>query len=132
MVDPLTGVGTVHALRRDLMLQQAWPGAGRRPPVVVALDVDALDQVREAMGPEAGNHVLKSLADVAPFALRAQDRVYRSGRNQLTLLLPATDEAGAESARKGLEAALRRTLAGRGYPEIRLSARRVDAVALAS
>ena len=132
MVDPLTGVGTLHALRRDWMLQQAMPGSGAEPSAVVALDVAGLDGIREAMGAQAGNQVLKSLVDVAPFTLRTQDRVYRSGRNQLTLLLPATDAAGAESARKGLEDALQRTLAGRGYPEIRLSARKVDAVALAS
>lgn len=132
MVDPLTGVGTLHALRRDLMLEQAWPGAGKHVPVLVALEIGALDQIRLAMGAEAGDLVLKSLVEVAPFALRAQDRVYRSGRNQLTLLLPAADEAGAETARRDLEAALQRCLSGRGYPEVRLFARKLDAVALAS
>jgi GGDEF domain-containing protein len=132
MVDPLTGVGTLHALRRDLMLEQAWPMAGRGESVLVALQIDALDQIRLAMGSEAGDHVLKSLVEVAPFALRAQDRVYRSGRNQLTLMLPAADEAVAETARRELEAALQRCLADRGYPEVRLSARKLDPVALAS
>ena len=132
MVDPLTGVGTLHALRRDLMLEQAWPGAGKPVSVLVALRIDGLDQIRLAMGAEAGDYVLKSLVEVAPFALRAEDRVYRSGRNQLTLMLPAADEAGPERARRELEAALQRCLAGRGYPEVQLSARKLDAVALAS
>jgi len=132
MVDPLTGVGTLHALRRDLMLQQAWPGAGKPVSVLVALQIDGLDQIRLAMGAAAGDYVVKSLVEVAPFALRAQDRVYRSGRNQLTLMLPAADEVGAEGARRELEAALQRCLTGRGYPEVRLTARKLDAVALAS
>jgi GGDEF domain-containing protein len=132
MVDPLTGVGTMHALRRDLMLEQAWPLGGRRAAVVVALDVAALDQIRVDMGAAAGDHVLKSIVEVAPFALRTQDRIYRSGRSQLTLLLPGMDGAGAESARSALETALHRRLAGRGYPEVRLAARTLDPVALAS
>jgi GGDEF domain-containing protein len=114
------------------MLAKAWPGAGRPTPVLVAVEVDALDQIRLAKGAEAGDHVLKCLVEVAPFALRSQDRVYRSGRNQLTLLLPGTNDSGAETARSGLETGLQRRLAGRGYPEISLSARRLDAVALAS
>lgn len=100
--------------------------------ILLALEIEPLDQIRLAMGAEAGDHVLKSLVEVAPFALRAQARVYRSGRSQLTLMLPSADQAGAETARRDLEAALQRCLTGRGYPEVRLSARKLDAVALAS
>jgi GGDEF domain-containing protein len=132
MVDPLTGVGTMHALRRDLMLEQAWPVGSREAPALIALEVPSLDQIRMDMGPEAGDQVLKCLVELAPFALRTEDRIYRSGRNQLTVLLPGTDLAGAESARGALEAALQRRLDGRGYPEVRLASRKLDPVALAS
>jgi GGDEF domain-containing protein len=132
MVDPLTGVGTIHALRRDLMLEQTWPVADRRSPTVVALEIAPLDRIREAMGAPAADRVLKSLVEVAPFALRTQDRVYRSGRNQLTVVLPGGEGAGAEGARNALETALQRHLAGKGYPELRLTARKLDPIALAS
>jgi GGDEF domain-containing protein len=132
MVDPLTGIGTIHALRRDLMLEQTWPMAGRGALVLVAVEIVALDKIRADMGPEAANHVLKSLVEVAPFTLRAQDRVYRSGRNQLTLILPGVDKAAPEGARAALETALQRRVAGHGYPEPHLAARRLDPVALAS
>jgi GGDEF domain-containing protein len=132
MVDPLTGIGTMHALRRDLMLQEAWPAGGRQAPVIIALEVRSLDQIRVDMGPEAGDRVLKCLVEVAPFALRTQDRIYRSGRNQLTLLLPGTEGVDPERARAALEVGLRRRLDGRGYPEVHLAARKLDPVALAS
>jgi hypothetical protein len=132
MVDPLTGVGTIHALRRDLMLEQTWPVAGRRSPTLVALEIEPLDQIRADMGVPAADRALKSLVEVAPFALRTQDRVYRSGRNQLTVLLPGGEGAGAEGARSALETALQRHLAGKGYPDLRLTARKLDPVALAS
>jgi hypothetical protein len=132
MVDPLTGIGTMHALRRDLMLEQAWPVGTRKAPVIIALEIAPLDQIRVDMGPEAGDRVLKCLVEVAPFALRTQDRIYRSGRNQLTLMLPGTDGLDAESARNALEVGLQRRLDGCGYPEVRLAARKLDPVALAS
>jgi GGDEF domain-containing protein len=131
MVDPLTGVGTIHALRRDLMLEQASPLGGGQAPALVALDIAALAEIRTSMGPEAGDQVLKSLVEVAPFALRTQDRIYRSGRNQLMMLLPGADRSGAESARSALEAALQRRLHGRGYPEVHLASRNLDPIALA-
>jgi GGDEF domain-containing protein len=132
MVDPLTGVGTIHALRRDLMLEQAWPMSSRKTSALMALEIGALEQIRSDMGAEAGDQVLKCLVELAPFALRTQDRIYRSGRNQLTVMLPGTDPAGAESARSALETALQRRLDGRGYPEVRLASSKLDPVALAS
>jgi GGDEF domain-containing protein len=132
MVDPLTGIGTIHALRRDLMLEQAWPVGSPKTPALVALEIGALEQIRSDMGTEAGDQVLKCLVEVAPFALRTQDRIYRSGRNQLTVLLPGTEPDGAESARSALETALQRRLHGRGYPEVRLASSKLDPVALAS
>jgi GGDEF domain-containing protein len=132
MVDALTGVGTLHALRRDLMLEQAWPVGSRKTSALIALEIGALEQIRSDMGTEAGDQVLKCLVEVAPFALRTQDRIYRSGRNQLTVMLPGTDPAGAESARSALETALQRRLDGRGYPEVHLASSKLDPVALAS
>jgi GGDEF domain-containing protein len=132
MVDPLTGIGTMHALRRDLMLEQSWPVGSRQAPVIIAVEIASLDQIRVDMGAEAGDRLLKCLVEVAPFALRTQDRIYRSGRNQLTLLLPGTDGVDAEGARSALETGLQRRLDGRGYPAVRLAARKLDPVALAS
>jgi GGDEF domain-containing protein len=132
MVDPLTGVGTIHALRRDLMLEQAWPKGSREAPSLIALEIAPLAQIRTDMGAEAGDQVLKCLVEIAPFALRTEDRIYRSGRDQLTVLFPGTDRAGTESALSALETALRRRLDGRGYPEVRLASRKLDPVALAS
>jgi hypothetical protein len=57
--------------------------------------------------------------------------LYRSGRDQLILVTGGTDDAGVEAARSGLEAALGRFLTDRGFPEVRLKARRVDPATLA-
>jgi GGDEF domain-containing protein len=128
MVDPTTGAGTLQALWRDLGLQ------GERNPggvALVALDFEALDQIRLVLGNGSADDVVKGLVEVAPFALRARDRVYRSGRDQLMLVLPGADDEVVEAARWGLEMALGRFLSDRGFPEVRLTARRVDPASLA-
>jgi GGDEF domain-containing protein len=129
MVDPRTGAGTLHALRRDLGLQ----GERDAGPVtaVVAIDFESLDQLRHVLGDQAAEDVVKGLVEVAPFALEARHRIYRSGRDQLILLLPGADDERVEAARWGLEFALARFLVDRKFPEVRLHARRVDPAALA-
>ena len=131
MVDPTTGAGTNLALERDVKMELAAAGGGQ-PPALVALTVLGLDQVRLSMGNDAAEDALKAMVEVAPFALRARDRIYRAGRNQMALLLPATDRPSAEAARASLELAFGPVLSGRGYPELKLEARSIQLTALAS
>jgi GGDEF domain-containing protein len=131
MVDPQTGAGTLHALRRDLSLQ-GGPDIDAGPvTAVVAIDFEALDQLRLVLGDQAAEEVVRGLVEVAPFALEARHRVYRSGRDQLILMLPGADDERVEAARWGLEFALGRFLADRKFPEVRLNARRINPAALA-
>ena len=124
MVDPTTGAGTMAALRRDLALQKNSGG----PPEgkVVGLEIETLDQFRLVLGPGAADEVIRGLVEVAPFALHARDRVYRFGRDKLILWLGARKNADVEEARSGLEEAVTRFLADRGFPEVRLVARALD------
>ena len=128
MVDPTTGAGTMAALRRDLALQKNAGG----PPhgKVVGLEIETLDQFRMVLGAGAADEVIRGLVEVAPFALQARDRVYRFGRDKLILWLGASQDAEVEKARSGLEEAVTRFLADRGFPEVRLLARALDAAAL--
>ena len=129
-VDLDTGAGTLQALHRDLSLEQEREGDGSGT-AVLALEFEGLDQIRLVLGEASVEDVVKGLVEVAPFALAARDRLYRSGRDQLILVIAGTDDAGVEVARSGLEAALRRFLSDRGFPEVRLNARRVDPATLA-
>jgi len=132
MVDPMTGAGTADALRRDLSLVRAAVGAGQPAAAAAVLSVEGLDQVRLTMGTEAAVAVLRALVEVAPFALQARDRIYRAGRTEMALLLPGADHTRVEAARAGLELALSRVLADRGFPEVRLAVRPLGSLAAAS
>jgi GGDEF domain-containing protein len=130
MLDPGTGAGTLHALRRDLGLRREDDRAGGGT-AVIALDFKALDQIRLVLGDDSAEDVIKGLVEVAPFALGARDAVYRSGRDQLILLLRGANDEAVEAARAALQSALGRFLTDRGFPEVGLGARRVDPATLA-
>jgi len=129
MVDPTTGAGTMAALRRDLSLQRT--SAGMPGGKVVGVEIQTLDQFRLVLGSGAADEVIRGLVEVAPFALQARDRVYRFGRDKLILWLGASKDAEVEKARLGLEEAVTRFLADRGFPEVRLLARTLDPAAIA-
>jgi GGDEF domain-containing protein len=128
MVDPITGAGTMAALRRDLALQET--SAGMPDGKVVGLEIETLDQFRLVLGSGAADEVIRGLVEVAPFALQARDRVYRFGRDKLILWLGASKDSEVEKARVGLEEAVKRFLADRGFPEVRLLARTLDRAAI--
>jgi GGDEF domain-containing protein len=130
MVDLDTGAGTLQALRRDLTLEHERNGHGAGT-AVVALGFVGLDQIRLVLGEESVEDVVKGLVEVAPFALSARDRLYRSGRDELLLLISSSEDDDVETARSGLETALCRFLSDRGFPEVRLDARRIDPATLA-
>ncbi len=127
MVDPETGVGTVHALARDLALERAARTAHSGRWALVALAIQSLDQVRLVLGEEPVRDMFRGLVEIAPFALHARDRLYRTGRDELSVLLPKAEDGAVEDARARLELALTTYLAGRGLPAITLVARVIDA-----
>jgi hypothetical protein len=98
---------------------------------MVGLEIAALDQFRLVLGPDAAEEVIRGVVEVAPFALQARDRVYRLGREKLIVWLMAGKDSEVERARSGLEAAVTRFLADRGFPEVRLMARPLDPAAVA-
>ena len=126
-VDPETGVGTVHALARDLALERAARTAHSGRWALVALAIQSLDQVRLVLGEEPVRDMFRGLVEIAPFALHARDRLYRTGRDELSVLLPKAEDGAVEDARARLELALTTYLAGRGLPAITLVARVIDA-----
>jgi hypothetical protein len=126
MVDSPTGAGTVLALRRDVVLEQLWSGQGDRGFLLVVVKMLPVVDGPVPADPEAAEIMLQALVRAAPQALSEGDRVYRSGWQELTLLL---SDADVESARAGLRAlatAVRPILARLGLPAVRLMMRLLD------
>lgn len=125
LIDVATGAATSVALRRDLQLQLPWP-VGAPGPAVVALDLHPLTEIREGDGDEMADRVMRGVIELAPFALRARDRIYRLDGDRLALLLPNCDEEGARAVWSRLDQVVRRVLEERGLPVVAISGRMLD------
>jgi GGDEF domain-containing protein len=125
LIDPSTGAGSLRALRRDLQSEMAWAPAGRAEPAIVALEVQPVADIRRRDGDEAAERLLRAVVEVVPFMLRGRDRVYRTGPDELALLMPHTDVEGMEAALARLLEMVPRSIADRKLGTVRLLPRRV-------
>lgn len=105
--DALTGVRNRRFLTELMSLEVARvrrePG---HPLVLMMLDVDHFKQVNDERGHEAGDVVLKEVAQVLVQTVRAEDVVARWGGEEFVIV--ARGEPGEETARKLAERLRRR------------------------
>ena len=125
LIDPDTGAGTTRALRRDLVAAGASSPSSGESPAVVVIRVEPLADLRRRDADEQADALLVAVVEMVPFMVRARDRLYRVGPNELALLMPATDAEGVEAALERLVERLPKTLAQRKLGYVRLVARRV-------
>ena len=101
--DGLTGLAN-RSLFRD-RLEQALARSARAGGTVgvLILDLDGFKQVNDSLGHEAGDQLLRVVADRLTETVRATDTVARFGGDEFAMLLDQTDEALAVSvARRAL------------------------------
>src|SRR5260221_10443330 len=74
---------TAHATRRDSSF------------AVISLDVDGLKSVNDSRGHQAGDELLKGIADGLRAVLRTEDVPVRTGGDEFVVLLPEADRGEA-------------------------------------
>ena len=103
MCDDLTGVGNRRRLDRDLAIEAS---NGESPVAVIKVDVDHFERINDDRGNDAGDQVLRAVADVLRREVRTGDVVYRYDADEFCVLLAQTNttEAGqvAERIRFGV------------------------------
>ncbi|MEY4752589.1 MAG: hypothetical protein RJA44_264, partial [Pseudomonadota bacterium] len=95
--DGLTGVANRRAF--DQALQREWRQAQRQQGALALLmiDVDFFKRYNDALGHPAGDACLQALARLlAQLARRSGDLAARYGGEEFALLLPGTDQVGAQ------------------------------------
>jgi GGDEF domain-containing protein len=117
--DGVTGAGNWEALRRDVMMETAHPKY-RAPFVLVSFAVEPLDQIRRESGPAVADTVLRTLVHVMWTVFNDDDRVYRSGDKELTVVVRDGDGFFAQRILSKLEKAVHQALARRKLPAVRL------------
>jgi diguanylate cyclase (GGDEF)-like protein len=108
MKDPLTGAANRRAFGERLRYEVARHARQNHEFAVVALDLDGFKAVNDRFGHQAGDELLKQVAEALMIAVREQDTVARVGGDEFYVLAPETDRVGGER----LEARVRSAIAG--------------------
>lgn len=90
--DPLTGLS--NRLQLQGRAQQALAQAQAHSVALLYLDLDGFKQVNDQLGHEAGDHVLRHIAQQLRQVARLRDTVCRLGGDEFVLLLPDFDPQG--------------------------------------
>jgi diguanylate cyclase (GGDEF)-like protein len=107
--DQLTGLANRRHFDEQLQRVLAESDRSGLPASLIVADIDYFKRVNDNFGHEAGDAVLKHVAAVFLEQVRAIDICARYGGEEIALLLPQTDLAGAVE----LAERLRRAVAGR-------------------
>jgi two-component system, cell cycle response regulator len=107
--DGLTGLLNRRTLSAQLAARVREAQRYRRPLSLLLLDVDHFKKVNDTHGHPAGDAVLRGVAAVARAQARETDLVARYGGEELAVVLPETDAAGAHAIAERLRAAVEGT-----------------------
>ncbi len=104
--DVLTGLLNRRAFQGHLNLE--WSRAERHkfPLACAMVDLDFFKRINDTLGHKAGDLVLKSVAQVLQTQCRASDSVCRYGGEELCVLLPHSNDVGAEAWAENMRRAI--------------------------
>ncbi len=120
--DPLTGMPNRRAFDEvlaRLMGETDRYGGGM---ALVMVDIDHFKKVNDTYGHEAGDAVLVAIGQLLMAARRTTDFVARLGGEELALLLPQTDVAGAAELSERLRAKVEEMRVRTAVGEVRVTA----------
>ena len=126
VTDPLTGLFNRRHMNQRLREEEARAARTLAPFSVLIVDIDHFKRINDSLGHDAGDRVLKDLAQLLRDMVRTQDIVARWGGEEFLVVLPQTPLKGAlevaERLRRGAEATLARGLDGIGAVTLTLGA----------
>lgn len=107
MTDELTKLPNRRHILTFLGDQAKVAYEGEQPISIIVFDIDHFKQVNDKYGHDAGDAVLKAVADIANQALRRGDRVGRISNEEFLAVLPGTERKSAleiaERLRRSIE-----------------------------
>ncbi len=108
ITDPLTGL--LNRRQFEKLLEQEVARALRYGPMsLLTIDVDLFKAVNDTYGHQAGDEVLKAIAETLKSCTRSTDTCARLGGDEFAIVLPHTDGAAAEVVRQRIVRRMRET-----------------------
>jgi diguanylate cyclase (GGDEF)-like protein/PAS domain S-box-containing protein len=106
MTDGLTGIANRRAF--DEALEREWKRTMRYGTQVslLLMDIDQFKEFNDHYGHQVGDDCLRAVAQAATGAVRGSDLVARYGGEELALILPQVDVAGAWEAAEKVRAVI--------------------------
>jgi diguanylate cyclase (GGDEF)-like protein/PAS domain S-box-containing protein len=104
--DELTGLYNRRELNRLLADEVTRYRRYRRPAALVLVDIDHFKLVNDSYGHQAGDTVLRRVADLMQSQLRASDRIARFGGEEFAIVLPETTATQAHEVAESLRQSL--------------------------
>ncbi len=101
-VDMLTGLATFRVMQDRLHHEIERSKRSGEQFTVLFLDLDKLKEINDRYGHEAGNEVLRAVAQEIRRAVRASDLAARYGGDEFVVILTRTERAGAERVAEAL------------------------------
>lgn len=91
VTDPLTGL--LNRKQLETTLEQAVAHSRRRgaPMTLIAFDLDRFKAINDTLGHDAGDSVLRGVADLVGRRMRRGDKVFRLGGEEFLILLYDTE-----------------------------------------
>jgi len=115
MVDPLTGLFNRRRLTAHLAAEIARTRRYGRSLSVLLIDIDHFKRVNDGHGHQAGDDVLRAVADALRARVRPSDFVARYGGEEMLVVAPETDARAAAALGERLRLAVE-SLAVRAVP----------------
>ncbi|WP_310385282.1 GGDEF domain-containing protein [Roseateles sp.] len=109
MKDMLTGLANRRAISDQLQSTVARAQRQGQYLSVLMLDIDHFKRVNDNYGHQAGDVVLRAVAQALQSRLRAQDQIGRFGGEEFLAILPDTSLDGAQVLAEALRAAVEAT-----------------------
>jgi diguanylate cyclase (GGDEF)-like protein len=93
--DSLTGLLNRRRFRSELDQYVSFTARYGGRGAVMVIDIDGLKEVNDKLGHQAGDRLIRRVADVLRERVRATDLVARLSGDEFSVLMPQTDTAGA-------------------------------------
>jgi diguanylate cyclase (GGDEF)-like protein len=119
--DPLTGLGNLRALQRQLGNLLDVHKRYRHPFGLLLMDIDGLKRINDSHGHQAGDRVLMQVAMSLRRSIRSVDTAARIGGDEFCVLLPQQDLKSAAKLAARLATAVEEEVAAPGDPNISVS-----------